>query len=145
MCQGRGSEAVLPGRSFSLSVDLKRVEINFIIAVDTMRSVSPLLWKWNAGNETSWNEDITNLWHLFITHTRIEMSQVELRTTVTNCCSNHLVSFFPQTINFPIANAVVKANLHSDAACAPVFVCSFVLWHGWWVWVSFTQQKVNLF
>lgn len=110
-----------------------------------MRSVSPLFWKWNAGNETSWNEDITNLWHLFITHTWIEMSQVELRTTVSNCCSNHLVSFFPQTIHFPLANAVVEANLLSDAACTAVFVCSFVLWHSWWVWVSFTQLKVNLF
>lgn len=45
--------------------------------------------------------------------------------TVSNYRSNHVVSFVPQTIPFPMANAVGKVNLHSDAACAPVFVRYF--------------------
>lgn len=45
--------------------------------------------------------------------------------TVSNYRSNHLVSFVPQTIPFPMANAVAKVNSHSDAARACVFVCYF--------------------
>jgi len=51
------------------------------------------------------------------------MSQVEFRMTVSNCGTNHLVSFVPQTIPFSMANAVAKVNSHSDAVCALVFVC----------------------
>lgn len=53
------------------------------------------------------------------------MSQVEFRMTVSNYRSKYLVSFVPQTIPFPKANAVAKVNSHSDATCAPIFVCYF--------------------
>lgn len=59
------------------------------------------------------------------------MSQVELRTTVRTAVQITWSFSFPKQFTFPMANAVVKANFHSDAACAPVFVCSFFLWHGW--------------
>lgn len=53
------------------------------------------------------------------------MSLVEFSTAISNYHSNHLVSFILQTVPFPMANAVVEVNSHSDAACVCVFVHYF--------------------